>query len=341
MLTGRIRGAQAHASTEVRARGGGKRKPALAVLLLLAISLATTGCLVPPGHPVKIPSGLADGPDPAANPVWWGLDEVYTTQSGFFNIPSYWFNIFNNQTGNLHDALPHPPSWVSGQIWAPTVRFVDGRYLMLFSAQPTDRWEHCLGAATSSDGQVFQPVEWYKTCYPGSGIGYFDPYLFYAPNGDLWMLYSQEAPIGGPFGSQIRTQLLNPDGLSGVPRVNYELTGFADVAGAAGNTGTHALVENPAMVADPDNGFDLLVSVGTWDQLGAYSTVEVGCSEPWGGCATSYARAIMTSGSTYGWNPGGASLDGDEDPASGQHLFFHSGPPGARADYAGTVSRYP
>jgi hypothetical protein len=88
-------------------------------------------------------------------------------------------------------------------------------------------------------------------------------------------------------------------------------------------------VENPAIVADPYNGYDLVVSYGTWWEPN-YETIELGCALPYGECAPNTYAVLLSQGgngntgqgNSYN-SPGGMSFLFDGSP-TGNVAVWHS-----------------
>ena len=82
----------------------------------------------------------------------------------------------------------------------------------------------------------------------------------------------------------------------------------------------------PAMVRDSYNGYSLMVSLGNWKD-NSYTTLEIPCTQPDGGCLNNFGAQIKYSDSQYN-QAGGASFLKDNSPA-GNRIFFHARPPGS------------
>jgi len=298
-------------------------------------------CTAPPGSPGIMP--LEPGynlPDPAMVPTSGTTADVYSTESWeggytFYNVPSYSVDLTDDSYGAIHDALPTPPSWYGSPnyLFAPTVRYIDGRYVMLFAASPGTN-ALCIGEATSTDGSVFVANNSFEVCTPG--YSNYDPYLFTDPNsGDVWMFYSLEN--NGPSGTgTIEAQQLSTDAttLVGSPST---LLSYSQVASLNPNEGSAPFLENPTFVADPGNGygFDLIDALGTFNGADTYATIEVPCTSETGGCQPS-AGQVMT-GPGYGDDPGSASLLYDGSP-TGNTMIWDVWINGARMDFIGPTS---
>ena len=72
----------------------------------------------------------------------------------------------------------------------------------MFFAEGIHNHADCIGAARSSNGVNFTPINTWTFCSPvpvsGQAIGFLDPSLFIDSSGRVWLLYSQQwAPNGG------------------------------------------------------------------------------------------------------------------------------------------------
>jgi len=292
-----------------------RRRRILGVLTLMAVLGGS--CLVPSGTPKNIWN--FETPDPAAEPVPGGF-QVYTTNNFWYKVPTFTTGWPSGNSFAARDALADRPAWsppVAGAfIWAPTVRFLAGRYLMMFTASVGNHSRSaCIGAATSSNvSGPFQPTS-FQLCDPNPAVGYLDPYIF-REGGEAWLLWSRQWNGG----SEIVIQKLTSNGL-GVTGTRYRLLTFAEaVSISPGGLGSNPFVENPALVKDPYNGYDLLVSLGTWSDPN-YRTVELPCLNKTGNCLPSEGGAIsnMMGGNLTG--RGGASLVFDNSPTSNVMVF--------------------
>jgi len=305
------------------------RRSGLYVGAVAACSILLSGCLAPNGDVDRVTT--FDGPDPAAVQLTSDVVEVYTTAAGFSFVPTFHWTKSTNTLSNVHDALPPSslPSWVGPyapgiptEVWAPTVRFIANRYVLMFSASRPGG-AHCIGAAVSSAAEgPFSPVNSVAWCDPNPSVGYLDPQLFADLDGSIWLYWSRQWSANG--GSEIRGQQLSSDALS---RLGGEsvLVSYADVARlASGSLGNNSYVENPAVAIDRHNGYDLLVSIGTWDQPG-YREVEIGCVSRTTQCAPSRGGVITLAPNPVG-NAAGASFVSD-DGRSGAQLVFHGNDP--------------
>jgi hypothetical protein len=256
--------------------------------------------------------------------------QVYTSGVLYFgvpfHIPTFEMSWPGSAVSTPVDALPTLPSWVAPNgaatpfVWAPTVRVVAGRYLMMFGASRAGG-AMCIGAATSGNaGGPFAPttVEW---CDPDPRVGWLDPSLLVDGDGSIWLTWSRQWSTRG--GSEIVAQRLTGDGL-GLVGSRSTLVSFVAAASATDgrNFGPAPFVENPALVRDGHNGYDLLVSIGTWTDT-SYRTVEIPCLLPYGACVPSRGADISASMKVGDVSSvGGASVVVD-DGRNGDILLFH------------------
>ena len=177
----------------------------------------------------------------------------------------------------------------------------------------------------------FTVVPTFKLCDSQSNVGMLDPQL-YREGSDTWLLWSRQWRSGSG-GSEIVTQKLTANGLGLVGTRPYRLLTFdqANQASPATN-GPNSYVENPALVKDPYNGYDLIVSIGDWKD-GSYRTVEVPCLTVTGNCLPGEGDSISgLMGGTSVSSKGGGSLMYDFSP-DGNILAFHGRPTGVGERY--------
>ena len=285
-----------------------------------------------------------NGPDPAVVKMSSTTARVYTTNAKIgpynvdANVPTFAWNYASGSplgSPTWTDALKNQnrPAWVRKNpndakafVWAPTVRRVGGRYLMMFSASRVDG-SACIGAATSSDGVNFSgaSLQW---CDPDPAYGWLDPDLFIDPAGGVHLYWSRQRSAGG--GSWIMYQQLSSDGMvrMGSPRTLFS---YSDVARQIPGTalGAKPYVENPAVVKDPYDGYTILVSVGSWGDSGStYHTFELPCRARNDYCVPANGGILPLAGAGRR-NAGGASLMTDDSPDGNQVVFHAHGATGA------------
>ncbi|MGH9121073.1 MAG: hypothetical protein ACRDYC_03880, partial [Acidimicrobiales bacterium] len=218
-------------------------RTALARLGLGALTLA--GCAYPAGDPQALSS--VDFPDPAAvvdqvAPASAQLYGTGTAANGANIITEQW-KIGTTSVSSLGDALPSPGyPVVPGLDWAPTVRYIDGQYVMWFSAAVTTNLTHCLMEAVSSTasgpfhtvGTPYCDQDFLTLGLPlsdGANVGLLDPSLFFDPLLHNWvMLWSRQWAPGG--GSEIADLIMNPDGSIPLLRIPTVAASYNEVVQA-------------------------------------------------------------------------------------------------------------
>ncbi len=308
--------------------------------VMVLVSIFLNNCLVPPPNNVLLINGSSsyDAPDPAGVLIYPKVAEIFATDSVIngvsYKIPSYFVNTTSYSTLGLHDSLPNGISWSSGNYWAPAVRYVGGRFLMMVSVSVAGR-ANCVAAATSQYGETFSQAS-FQLCDPNPAVGVLDPSIF-VNSGQVWLLYSLQSSPGG--GSEIDIQQLSSDGLSAVGPP-YLLVNYNQLSYLVSQPGPNSFIENPSMTPDDYNLFDLTVSIGSWNTQG-YETVEVPCLSVNSNCIASCGGEIMPllNGDSTSWGPGGASVITDNSPAN-NFMVWHNGPPNNRVDEFGTTSEY-
>jgi hypothetical protein len=122
------------------------------VILVLALVTLLTGCLVPPVPPLAATNPGYDVPDPAMvpeafYPALW--TQVYGTNScgsvecpsgtnPTIHIPTYSiaYPPAGDSSQRVSNALPSYPAGTSVySSWSPTVMYIDGRFLMYYTAR--------------------------------------------------------------------------------------------------------------------------------------------------------------------------------------------------------------
>ena len=220
------------------------------------------------------PIGSGDLPDPhivRGVERWW----VFGTNSGGQLVPTRSSNDLLNWRAE-RDSLAKTPAWGTGEIWAPAVTNIGGRWVMYFTDKFNDpRSPHrCIGLAiSSSPGGPFQPFDLPLACDPKRG-GHIDPSLYLDADGTPWLLYKNDDPTrdGLPV---IRSRQLRPDGLA---------FAAAETALVAADAPWEAGVnENPSMVTGPDGRLHLFWSGNDW-RTSSYSMGHAVCEGPAGPC---------------------------------------------------------
>ena len=329
------------------------KKTIVRTLAAVGAVWVTSGCLVMSGPEGQVTS--FDFADPAAVDVGFGLNQLYATRSrgtrpradckDWMNVPSITVQASTGQQTvtmpPLHDALPTLPSWnVKNDadraqsctdpgvlVWAPTVRAVAGRWLMMWGGS-RKVGSMCIGAATSSNPATAFTPQSFSWCDTNAAVGWLDPQL-YVEGSNVWLTWSRQwKKPDGCMDSEIVIQPLSSNGLA-MTGSRQQLVSFDSVKNLGGTFGCASVVENPQLVKDPYNGYDLLLSVGTWyDQT--YRTIEVPCINFVNNCYTQYGGSLLTTdtGANPPHNaPGGMSSSRDD---TNGRLYWHESWFGAR-----------
>lgn len=193
----------------LRARSGKMVLVAVAALVATQVALVnvrwgdTPAPTLPPPAPAD---GLGRAVDPTtviADPdvlVGRRSDYLYSSATGYSPpyLPVRTFRRLG-RWGRPTDAMPVLPAWADSWIWNPDVRWVDGRYVMWFTAPlkgaalPTTRGPpRCLGWATSSSPLgPFHPAARPSVCQIG-WFGAIDPQTLMAPGGHEWLYWKSD-----------------------------------------------------------------------------------------------------------------------------------------------------
>ncbi len=294
-------------------------------MLLAAAGVAVGWVLPHPGSPNKldppaapsyaegrvVPPFNAAMPDPAVL-VGGKVDYLYTGAAGLGrpNVPVRRFTNLEHP-GRVADAMPTLPPWTDGWIWAPDVRYLDGRYVMWFAAPDatdilyTGEPAKCMGVATASS--PLGPFTAGATPLRCGKWGEIDPRTFVAPGGHLWLYWkadnnagwgpSQNPYTSGAEATVLWAQRLSPDGVTLLGRPHAILT--------ADRPWEHKLIEAPDMVY-AHRHYYLFFSANPSYQDGDGIGVAV-CKGPAGPCSEPYHGPILGS-NTLGLGPGEESL---------------------------------
>lgn len=328
------------------------------VLLLIAAPIALSGCLEPPSSYANANPGV-DVPDPAMVPfgnVFGAFVQVLGTFScgrgpcggaGSIprNIPTY--------------TLDYPPAGQSQQVptdalpgflpagttlsWSPSVIALGSRYVMAYTAVQNNRGA-CIREATAANAYGPYTSTGFFYCSSSAAHGFLDPQIFLdSTTGYVYLLFSDQSfnsagvPCGDGPDSKLWIVKMSSNGLSvtgsPVPLLTWSQ---ADSIENLSNLGTSACLENPQIMNDANNSYDLLFSIGSYNQgnpVGStYHTGEVPCTEL---NATSNGCGIDPTGGSVMINPGGgATTLATNDPA-GNYLMYANYLNGLRNDYVG------
>jgi Glycosyl hydrolases family 43 len=311
-------------------------------------AVAMSGCLMPPSSQNTVRAfPNTNIPDPTMVPEHGGgvsWTEVFGGSADGKNVPMYTLPNPPNAawTGPVEEALATMPStpYKTQAIWAPSVMFIGGRYLMMYSEYFDNLSRaNCIGEATSTDGLNFTPTSFYL-CSPDYTHGYLDPSLFVDLNGNIYFTFSEQwNSCGGPSGggSQLWVWQLNSNGTSpvGSPTLLLTWAQATQVKGLPSSLGNTPCLENPQLDLDPYNTYDLLFSIGTWNSNATEVSGEVACgalNDSSSGCG------IDPSGGAVLENPGGGASTLTTGYPDGNYLIWDKWVGSNREDYVGPTS---
>lgn len=262
------------------------------------------------------------------------------------NIPTY--TLLYPPVGHSQqiptNALP-PPYHLSTTTnsWSPSVIELDGLYVMAYTAIQSNR-SACIGEAYSSVPYGPYTDTGFLFCSVSTAHGFLDPQLFQdTTTGDVYLLFSDQSfgPTGTPCDDGPDSSLwivqMSSNGLS-VTGSDTELLTWsqADSIQHLPNLGGSACLENPNIVNDPNNDYDLLFSIGTYNggtpEGSQYVTGEVAClglSDAASGCGINPAAGSALI------NPGGGASTLYTNAPSGNYLMYANYVSGLRNDYVG------
>jgi len=296
--------------------------------------------------------------------------QIFTTSPGAsndpadnFNLPTTTWSAGSTDALILTEALPtshlsyvteYGTYTLTPEIeWAPTAQYIDGQYVMWFSAQIQDSdLPNCLVVASSSTAAGPYSIN-VPFCDPqNSGSGMFDPSLFWANDGSLWLSWSESDPLPAAT-SSIELRQLASTGLtwytadgddptiirlayynddsgtvetdfpSGIANDTVNGTTYGDGLTQSSPCTTDPVcfpvVENPQLVYNPssaDDPIDVSVSLGAWNWRDSYHTVEFGCPDliglPSGDATASSSEFCDTAGA---WDAS-ALVEGATNPGA-------------------------
>lgn len=154
-----------------------------------------------------------DAPDPTVIRTPDGVFHCFTTQSIYdgrlVNVP----HLRSKDLVSWEffgDAMPAPPAWTEGSIWAPHIDTIGDVYVMYYCAKVRGSEEHAIGVRTCTDlGGSFADKEIPLVSRTGHGDSAFsaiDPFSLLVEDGRRLLYWgSGHAPI--------RARELTPDGL--------------------------------------------------------------------------------------------------------------------------------
>ena len=335
------------------------------IALLAAAPIIFSSCLEPPGSYSPANPGI-DEPDPAMQPfgnAFGAFTQVIGGEScvtvpcaqGIIpdNFPTYTllYPPAGHSTQNPTDAMPGPHFLKSDtSSWAPSVIQLNGLYVLAYGANQNNRLS-CIGEAYATNPYGPYTDTGFLYCSISTVHGFLDPQLFKdSRTGNVWMLFSDQAfsgptPCGNGPDSSLWIVQMTSNGLS-VSGSPVELLTWAQADSIQGlpYLGTAACVENPNIVNDVNNNYDLLFSIGTYNQGNpqgnTYVTGEVAClnlNDSASGCGydpSGGGTVINPSNGSTSLGGGGASTLTTGDPA-GNYLMYAQYINGLRNDNVG------
>jgi hypothetical protein len=198
------------------------------------------------------------------------------------------------------DAMPSGPgAWADpdGGVWAPSVVYWGGRYIMYYTATKAGTGQKCIGKAGSSspagpfsDGGIV-------VC-PQGGRWAIDPDAF-GHNGALYLTYRDDGTTSGAE-TGISVMRLDASGAADLSTRHTALRS-TDITWESAGGATNHIIENPSMMFVGGHWM-LFYSGNNWDQA-RYSTGIALCPDPLAttGC-TPYAS---TTNPYFGYTGGG------------------------------------
>lgn len=284
------------------------------IVLLVAVPILVASCMLPPSS-YEVANPNVDVPDPAMityTDNYGGFTQVYGSSScgvappcAFLPtifIPSYAETDppTSQPQAVPFDALPSPPA-TTFLTWAPSVIYAGGEYVMAYGDYFDDT-QVCLGFAVSQYAYTgFTALPSSVLCSPyGSQVNWLDPQFFFdTSTQQLYLLFSQEIKPGCSGGLDSSGNPLPPGPGSSLWMIPMSSNGLTQTGGYTlmltwaqataiknlnlSSLGTTACLENPNILNDPNdsggNPYDLLFSIGTWNQANSYFTGEVDCGE--------------------------------------------------------------
>jgi len=293
---------------------------ALLATLVLA-SRGTAGAWVVPNGQATAFQGFLVLPDPAAAGVGTYGGQIYGTYNGN-NIPTEtWNPVDTNDVTCCYDALPTLPGGIgAGNTWAPTVQYIGGQYVMWFVAVPPRNSGYAAEMDVATSSSALGPFTTLTAYYwsRDQADGMLDPYLYQDYHGNWWLYLSIENPsdhsqnliYAYPLNSSGDAFVGNPTSL-----IDYNSMANAWSQSGGGSLGNNSYIENPAFVTDPQGTYpyNLMMSLGTWNQSNSYYTINIACNTTTGPCGWTLNElggfhSAINQGSLNLMNEAGASV---------------------------------
>lgn len=242
------------------------------------------------------------------------------------------------------DALPNGPGgWAnqSGEVWAPTVVFWGGRYVMYYTAQKAGTNQRCLGIAFSNLARGPFTANPTSIGCPDNGRWSLDPDAF-KEGGNLYLVWRDD--FQGPDNDRSAISAMQMDA-GGWPRYDTRRTLLqATSVGYSGPTPfeNKYIIENPTLIrVSVNNTLYLFFSAYAWSS-GNYVTGIANCGGNLldNGCvltnAESYFASAPASVSSVKQFPAGAN----DDPGAAAMAIFRTHGGSARVVWA-YMTNYP
>lgn len=249
---------------------------------------------VTPSDDSELPLSQGDFADPfvlttAAGPV------AYATNAGGKNVP---MGYFDDGRFVYADALPEIASWsVPGAVWAPSVAYIGGRYVLYYTTREAVSGRQCISAATSdvATGPFRDDSTGPLVCDVSRG-GSIDPSPVQDATGAWYLLWKSDGNCCG-IATTIYAHRLDSSGL--------RVTGSATALITADQSWEGGVVEAPSMVAVGGDWY-LFYSGNDWNSAG-YAVGYAVCESPAGPCRKADTGPLLTSTATR-IGPGGAEV---------------------------------
>jgi beta-xylosidase len=216
---------------------------------------------------------------------------------------------------HVGNGFPHPPSWASGDYWAPDVLYHGGLYYLYYTGL---KGTHCVAAATGKT-----PIGPFVTraiigCGDGRGTGYIDPDVLIDPGGKAYLYVSVDNPEHSISVIPLKADLLHAAG----PRIRlFGLTQQWE------HGEFFSTVEGPFVIRQ-GNFYYLFYSANDWN--GDYAMGYAVGRSPLGPFTKCACNPIL-HGTAAILGPGGGSVV--EGPDARQWLLFHAWDDGGLEGY--------
>ena len=122
--------------------------------------------------------------------------------------------VFKTETLSRSDTHPHKPFYLAGAVWGPEVAYINGQFVMYYSAEDVQMENLCIGIATSpTAGGPYTPINASRPLLCAVGEpGFINPYPFQDSDGS-WYLYWRGPRSSDDETPTINVQAMTPDGM--------------------------------------------------------------------------------------------------------------------------------